>query len=103
MSAARSWPHCVQLLRGCGAHIFTHNIGHVHSVAVPVFCAGVELRCVPTGRLLIHDIAWGLNQGFFNETMLREAMEGLRDDRTSIAQVIAETINRPVKRNESRR
>lgn len=83
-------------LKGSGAKIVTHNLGHVHSIAGVIFCAGEERRCVPNGRFLIHDIHWSLSDGNYTETQLREYLEGLGADRTSVAGVLADTMDEEI-------
>lgn len=79
-------------LVGCGANVTTHNYGHVHSIAGPIFCAGKIRKCSPPARFLVHDVSWGFN-GSQSEVQIREALEGLRGDRHSIARILAEAMN----------
>ncbi|MEN3274089.1 MAG: hypothetical protein V7636_2850 [Actinomycetota bacterium] len=54
-------------LKGCGADVRTHNIGHVHSIAGAIYCAGSERLTVPSGRFLVHDVWWGFDRGSYSE------------------------------------
>jgi ATP-dependent Clp protease, protease subunit len=88
------------VLKGSGVQITTHNFGHVDSIATLIFCAGSVRRAVPSSRLLIHDVHWGFQSGSYNETSIRESLDGLRADRTLIATILAETMQSEVEEIE---
>lgn len=83
-------------LRGCGERIRTHNVGHVHSIAGVIYCAGIERGCTASSRFLIHDIVWGFQSANYSETQIRESLEGLRGDRRSVATVLASALSKTI-------
>ncbi len=64
-----------------------HAIGHVGSVAIPVFLAGHRRTCEPTARFFVHEYHWTFSG---RQTLQRidEAVQRLRDDIEFARQII---------------
>lgn len=88
-------------LRGIPAEIITHNFGQSDSIAVTIFCAGSKRYCTPDSRFLVHGIGFDATQGQrFDEHLLAERLEGLKNDRITISKIISENSKRTSKEIE---
>lgn len=82
-------------LRGLPVEIETHNFGNIDSMATVIYCAGRQRLCMPTARFLIHGVKFGSNGPIqLEEKQLDEIVAGLKNDRASIAKIIAENCNK---------
>jgi ATP-dependent Clp protease, protease subunit len=82
-------------LKGIPVEIQTHNFGNIDSMATVIYCAGEERFCMPTARFLIHGVKFGSNGPIqLEEKQLDEVVMGLKNDRASIAKIIAENCNK---------
>ena len=85
-------------LKGVPAEIITHNFGQSDSIAVTIFCAGSKRYCTPDSRFLIHGIGFNAQQGErFEERLLGERLEGLKNERITISKIISENSNKSTK------
>jgi len=79
-------------LKGIPAEVITCNFGDAHSIAVILFCAGSKRLCVPHARFLLHGIGFNVTASTrFDEHILDERIKGLRLDRETIANIIADS------------
>jgi len=82
-------------LKGIPAEVITHNFGSVDSIGLVLYCAGSERLCVPHGRFLLHGIGFDVSANArFDEKVLDEHMKRLRNERETIARVIADATKR---------
>lgn len=82
-------------LKGLPVEITTHNYGIVHSIAVPLFCAGSKRLSSPEAQFFIHGVYFqGKGPFSFDERALRERLDSLKGDRDNIAAVIAKTCGK---------
>jgi len=89
-------------LKGVPAKIITHNIGQVDSIGVVIYCAGTKRYCSPNTRFLIHGIGFNAKEGQrFNEGLLAEKLEGLKNDRITISKIISQNSKRSLKEIEA--
>jgi ATP-dependent protease ClpP protease subunit len=49
-----------------------YNVGHVHSIGVPLFCAGKERYAVANSRFGFHPSTWTLNGQFDREDLIEK-------------------------------
>jgi ATP-dependent Clp protease protease subunit len=83
------------LLKGLPTEIITHNFGQSDSIAVTIFCAGSKRYCTPDARFLIHGIGFNAGQGDrFDERLLGEKIEELKNSRITISKIISENSKR---------
>lgn len=88
-------------LKGIPAEVITHNFGQSDSIAVTIFCAGSKRYCTPDSRFLIHGIGFDAAQGQrFDEGLLGERLEGLKNDRITISKIISANSKRSTKEVE---
>lgn len=88
-------------LKGVPAEVITHNYGQTDSIAVVLFCAGSKRYCSPNARFLVHGIGFDAqpNQRF-DERLLGERLEGLKNDRETISKIISENSRRSLEEVE---
>lgn len=87
-------------LKGIPAEVITHNIGIVHSIAVVIFCAGSKRHCSPNSQFLIHGIGFNAKEGQrFNEVLLGERLENMKNQRITISKIISENSKKSLKEN----
>jgi ATP-dependent Clp protease, protease subunit len=83
-------------LKGAPIEVFTYNFGSVDSIGVVMFCAGKRRFSVPHARFLIHGVRFNIGgNNSFDEKQLEEYLKGLQIDQRNIAQVIADTTEKP--------
>jgi len=83
-------------LKGAPIEVMTYNFGSVDSIGVVMFCAGTRRFSVPHARFLIHGVKLNVNgNNSFDEKQLEEHLKGVKIDQQNIAQVIADTTERP--------
>ena len=88
-------------LKGLPAEVITHNFGQSDSIAVTIFCAGSKRYCTPDSRFLIHGIGFDGAQGQrFDERLLGERLEGLKNERITISKIISENSKKSTKEIE---
>lgn len=88
-------------LKGIPAEVLTHNFGDAYSIAVVLFCAGIKRYCVPHARFLLHGIGFDiLANTRFNEHSLDEHIKRLKNDRETIANIIADATDGRKKIND---
>lgn len=89
-------------LKGIPAEVITHNIGIVHSIAVVIFCAGSKRHCSPNSQFLIHGIGFNAKEGQrFNEVLLGERLENMKNQRITISKIISENSKKSLKEIEN--
>lgn len=77
-------------LMGIPAEVVTFNTGQVDSIGVVLYCAGLKRYCSPNSRFLIHGIGFDAIQGQrFDERYLAERIEGLKNERITISEIIS--------------
>jgi len=88
-------------LKGIPVEVITHNFGQSDSIAVTVFCAGSKRYCTPDSRFLIHGVGFDTIQGQrFDERLMVERLEGLKNDRVTISKIMSENSKRTFKEIE---
>jgi len=88
-------------LKGIPAEVMTHNTGQVNSIGVVIYCAGSKRYCSPNSRFLIHGIGFDAREAQrFNEGILAERLEGLKNERITISKIISENSKRSLKQVE---
>jgi ATP-dependent Clp protease protease subunit len=89
--------YAYEMLKNYPVPIITHNVGSVHSAAIPIFLAGSRRRAVPHATFLMHKTvhtpAAGTSYGIEHLDYSSESVEA--DDERSIA-IIAERTGQPV-------
>lgn len=89
-------------LKGAPIEVMTYNFGSVDSIGVVMFCSGTRRFSVPHARFLLHGVKLNVNgNNSFDEKQLEEHLKGLRIDQQNIAQVIADTTEKPRDKVES--
>jgi len=88
-------------LMGIPAEVITHNTGQVDSIGMVIYCAGSKRHCSPNSRFLIHGIGFDAKAGQrFNEGILAERIEGLKNERITISEIISSNSKRSLKEVE---
>lgn len=88
-------------LKGIPAEVITHNFGQSDSIAVTIFCAGSKRYCTPDSRFLIHGVGFNTIQGErFDERLVGEKLEALKNDRVTISKIISENSKKSTKEIE---
>lgn len=83
-------------LKGAPIEVLTYNFGSVDSIGVVMFCAGKRRFSVPHARFLIHGVRFNvMGNNSFDEKQLEEQLKGVKIDQQNIAQVIADTADKP--------
>ncbi len=83
-------------LKGAPIEVYTYNFGSVDSIGVIMFCSGKRRFSVPHARFLIHGVRFNIGgNNSFDEKQLEEHLKGLKIDQKNIAQVIADTTEKP--------
>lgn len=83
-------------LKGAPIEVMTYNFGSVDSIGVIMFCAGKRRFSVPHARFLIHGVKLNVSgNNSFDEKQLEEHLKGVKIDQQNIAQVIADTTEKP--------
>jgi ATP-dependent Clp endopeptidase proteolytic subunit ClpP len=89
-------------LKGIPAEVITHNTGQVDSIGVVVFCAGSKRYCSPDTRFLIHGIGFDAKEGQrFNEGLLAERLEGLKNERITVSKIISNNTKKSLEEVEN--
>ncbi|NQV00245.1 MAG: ATP-dependent Clp protease proteolytic subunit [Parcubacteria group bacterium] len=83
-------------LKGLPIDVITHNYGSCDSIAALVFCAGEERYTVGNSRFLIHGIGLTVQNQRFNEINLQETLDSLKNQRETIAKIIAKECKKKV-------
>ena len=82
-------------LKGLPIEVTTHNYGSCDSIAALIFCTGIRRFTVSNSRFLIHGLSLPINQGqVFSETSLSESLNSLKNQRETIAKIIAKECKR---------
>jgi ATP-dependent Clp protease protease subunit len=82
-------------LKGIPAEVITHNYGQADSIAILLFCAGSKRYSSPNARFLIHGIGFDAQPGQrFDERLLKERLEALKNERETISKIISENSKR---------
>lgn len=88
-------------LMGIPAKVITYNYGIIDSMAVVLFSAGEERYCVPHARFLLHGVGFPVDQPTrFEEKQLDEHIKRLKNNRYTIAKIIAERCGRKMEEVE---
>jgi ATP-dependent protease ClpP protease subunit len=66
-------------IRALPVPVHMHAVGHVGSMAIPVFLAGHKRTCSPFSRFFFHAYDWGFN-GRQMTDRIAEALQRLRSD-----------------------
>jgi ATP-dependent Clp endopeptidase proteolytic subunit ClpP len=83
-------------LKGAPIEVMTYNFGSVDSIGVVMFCAGKRRFSVPHARFLIHGVRFNVaGNNSFDEKQLEEHLKSVKIDQQNIAQVIADTTEKP--------
>ena len=84
-------------LKGIPAEVLTCNFGSIDSIAVCLFCGGSKRFCVPHGRFLLHGIGFDAVAGQrFDEKLLSERLNSLKNERETICRIIADSTGKKV-------
>lgn len=89
-------------LKGLPVEVITHNFGLSDSIAVIIFCSGTRRLTTPNSRFLIHGIGFDAQTGQrFDERLLGERLEGIRNERAIISTIISQNTNRSLENVEN--
>jgi ATP-dependent Clp protease protease subunit len=89
-------------LRGLPVEIITHNFGQSDSISVIIFCAGTRRYTTPNSRFLIHGIGFDAKEGQrFDERLLGERLEGIKNERIVISTIISQNTTRSLENIET--
>lgn len=82
------------MLSAMPCKLTTHNVGNVDSIGNAVFLAGEERYATSTSRFLFHGVGFNITEKMrFEEKLLRERLESLKNDQERIGAIIAERTN----------
>ena len=75
-------------LRNLPIPVHMHAVGHVGSIAVPVFLAGHKRTCTPYSRFFFHAYDWGF-VGRQTRDRITEALKRLESDISISSEIVA--------------
>ncbi|MFH1158321.1 MAG: ATP-dependent Clp protease proteolytic subunit [Pseudomonadota bacterium] len=86
-------------LRSLPVPIHMHAVGHVGSMAIPVFLAGHKRTCTPSSRFFFHTYDWGF-EGRQEIDRITEALKRLESDIKISNEIVAKHTKIPPEQRE---